>query len=158
MEIFQSVFQNIWRNRNCFWKNWIKILQESLHIISCSLKLMYIFAMHYYLEGNRKYHDINFYREYTCTAIRNYLVAVFVVGSLSNDDGDGWTKTSVKKCVRAGSNFIAFSLFYLVQFVKCWRICLELDSKRTVSKFRKRGSWCCVHALQKQVRLGSFTS
>ena len=34
------------------------------------------------------------------------------------------TKTSVKKCVRAGSR-----LFHLVQLVKCWRICLEVDSK-----------------------------
>ena len=29
----------------------------------------YIFAMYYYLEGKRKYHDINFYREYTFTGI-----------------------------------------------------------------------------------------
>ena len=29
-------------------------------------------------------------------------------------------------------------LFQLVQFVKCWQIFLELNSKKTVSKFRKR--------------------
>ena len=50
--------------------------------------------MYYYLEGNRKYHDINFYREYTCRAIRKYLVALFIVGSFSNDDGDGYENVS----------------------------------------------------------------
>ena len=29
-------------------------------------------------------------------------------------------------------------LFQLVQFVKCWHIFLELNSKKTGSKFRKR--------------------
>ena len=77
MEIFQSVFQNIWRNGNCFLKNWIKILQESLHVISCSLKLYICYVLLPRRQSN--YHDMNFYREYTCTAIRKYLVALFIV-------------------------------------------------------------------------------
>ena len=42
-------------------------------------------------------------------------------------------------------------LFQLVQFVKCWHIFLELNSKKTVSKFRKRKrkSLYCVHVLDK---------
>ena len=42
-------------------------------------------------------------------------------------------------------------LFQLVQFVKCWQIFLELNSKKTVSKFRKRKrkSLYCVHVLDK---------
>ena len=50
--------------------------------------------MYYYLEGNRKYHDINFYREYTWTAIRKYPVALFIVGSVRNDDGDRYENVS----------------------------------------------------------------
>ena len=50
--------------------------------------------MYYYLEGKRKYHDINFYRECTWTAIRTCLVALFTVGSFSNDDGDGYENVS----------------------------------------------------------------
>ena len=51
-------------------------------------------------------------------------------------------------------------LFHLVQFVKSWQFVLELNSKRLVSKFRKRKrkSLSCVHRPQQNVKLGTLTS
>ena len=50
-------------------------------------------------------------------------------------------------------------LFQLVQFVKCWQIFLELNSKKTVSKFRKRKKKVVVLCSRpgQNVKLGSFT-
>ena len=50
-------------------------------------------------------------------------------------------------------------LFQLVQFVKCWQIFLELNSKKTVSKFRKRKRVAVLCSRPRQnVKLGTFTS
>ena len=41
-------------------------------------------------------------------------------------------------------------LFHLFQLIKCWQILLEFNSKKTVSKFRKRKrKLSCVHVLHK---------
>ena len=49
--------------------------------------------------------------------------------------------------------------FQLVQFVKCWQIFLELNSKKTVSKFRKRKRVAVFCSRPRQnVKLGTFTS
>ena len=52
-------------------------------------------------------------------------------------------------------------LFHLPQFVKCWRIFLELNSKGLYpsSEKEKRKSLSCVHVLHaRNEKLGSFTS
>ena len=88
----------------------------------------YIFAMYYYLEGTRKYHDINFYKECTFTGIWSDVAG----GSIHSRELQQRRRRRLRKRhlksvfarVQTSSR-----LFYLVQFVKCWRICLELDSK-----------------------------
>ena len=50
-------------------------------------------------------------------------------------------------------------LFQLFQFVKCGQIFLELNSKKTVSKFRKRKRVVVFFSRPRQiVKLGTFTS
>ena len=59
------------------------------------------------------------------------------------------TKTSVKKCVHPGSNFIAFIPSRSIR--QTWRICLELDSKGLYqsSGKAKEGSFSRFHVLHK---------
>ena len=61
------------------------------------------------------------------------------------------------KCVCASSNFIAF--IHLVQFVKCRRICLELDSKGPYqsSGEAKEGRCLVFTSSKKHVTLGTST-
>ena len=64
------------------------------------------------------------------------------------------TKTSLKKWIRAALS----RLFHLVQFVKCWQIFLELNSKRLyaqVQEKKKKVVVLCSRPLQ-NVNLGTF--
>ena len=72
-----------------------------------------------------------------------------IIGRLSNNDGDGY-ETSLKKWICATLNVIA--LFNLVQFVKFWRIFLELNSKGLHWSSGKEKQNRCVPVLQKTWR------
>ena len=67
------------------------------------------------------------------------------------------TASSLKKWIRAASNFIA--LFHLVQFVKHRLISLELNSKGLYqSSGKEKESHCLVFTSPTNVKLGIFTS
>ena len=51
------------------------------------------------------------------------------LGSLSNNDGDDYEKDTLTKSEVALIQTLS-RLFHLVQFVKCWQLFLELNSKR----------------------------
>ena len=141
MEVFQSVFQKIWRNRNCFLKNWIKILQESLHIISCSLKLYICYVL--LPRRQTKIHDINFYREYTFTGIWSDVAGGFIHSRELQQRRRRRLRKRQLKSVFAQVQ-TSSRLFHLVQFVKCWQICLELDSKGLYQSSGKAKEGRCV--------------
>ena len=119
----------------------------------------YIFAMYYYLEGKRKYHDINFYREYTFTGIWSDVAG----GSIYSRERQQRRRRRLRKRhLKSVFTRVQTSsrLFHLVQFVKCWRICLELDSKRLNQSSGEAKEGRCLEftsSKKTRVRLGSFT-
>ena len=126
MEIFQSVFQNIWRNRNCFKKNWIKILQESLHIISCSLKLYICYVLLPRRQTKIPWHQ--FLKRAYMYSYQKVAAGSILSRELKQRRRRRLRKRQLKSVLARVQT--SSRLFHLVQFVKCWRICLELDSKR----------------------------
>ena len=78
------------------------------------------------------------------------------LGRLSNNDGDVLRKRN------SISEFALLQtlsrLFQLVQFVKCWQIFLELNSKRLHESSRKEKESRCLRSRPRQnVKLGTFT-
>ena len=78
------------------------------------------------------------------------------IGRLSNSDGDVLRKRN------SISEFALLQtlsrLFQLVQFVKCWQIFLELNSKRLYRSSGKEKESRCLRSRHRQnVKLGTFT-
>ena len=84
-------------------------------------------------------------------------VAVHTVGTLSNNHGDGYenfTKTSRREFALLQT---LSRLFQLVQFVKCWQIFLELNSKRLYqSSGKEEESRCFVFMSSTKHEIGHF--